>query len=169
MLKMHETRKLQVQLRKMYIQGQLYWFPCVLFRKQFVSRCLHFMYEVNCILQRTFILCYEIVQVLSMQFSALHKRGYLYMYMLNIFKKYRPRCFDIEKNQMHRCNESQIAQQTIVFKKKIFLYRNENKFYSVDLLKVCRTISHVEKLKPIKSEISHHASNYLNHINHLMT
>lgn len=54
-------------------------------------------------------------------------------------------------------------------KKKIFLYRNENKFYSVDLLKVCRTISHVEKLKPIKSEISHHASNYSNHINHLMT
>lgn len=70
---------------------------------------------------------------------------------------------------MHRCNESQIAQQTIVFKKKIFLNRNENKFYSVDLLKVCRTISHVEKLKPIKSEISHHASNYSNHINHLMT
>lgn len=62
-----------------------------------------------------------------------------------------------------------IAQQTIVFIKKIFLNRNENKFYSVDLLKVCRTISHVEKLKPIKSEISHHASNYSNHINHLMT
>lgn len=54
-------------------------------------------------------------------------------------------------------------------KKKKFLNRNENKFYSVDLLKVCRTISHVEKLKPIKSEISHHASNYSNHINHLMT